>query len=118
MERVFAAKLKELRVQNNMTQKEIAEIVHKGESTVRMWELGKSEPDHETLLLLCKTFHVNVDYFFNSKNEVPTEFVIMARKTGDMPEPDKQKLFKIFDDTIDLFLKNYEAANEEGNKKK
>ena len=32
-----------------LTQKELAESLHKSESAVRMWELGKSEPDLQTV---------------------------------------------------------------------
>ena len=54
--------IKSLRENRGLTQKEIAKIVHKGDSTVRMWELGKSEPDNETLRSLAKFFGVSVDY--------------------------------------------------------
>ena len=51
-----------LRENRGLTQKDVAKIVQKGDSTVRMWELGKSEPDNETLLILAKFFGVSVDY--------------------------------------------------------
>lgn len=58
----FSIILKSLRENRGMTQAQIGKIVNKGESTVRMWELRKSEPDHETMLLLANHFGVSVDY--------------------------------------------------------
>ena len=53
--------IKQYREKNNLTQKELAEKIDKSESTVRMWELGKSEPDLETLILLSEIFNTDVN---------------------------------------------------------
>ena len=58
----LAYRIKALRLQHNLTQKELAEQLYKSESTVRMWELGKSEPDLETLNRISKVFHTSVDF--------------------------------------------------------
>lgn len=62
-------RIKELRTRANMTQLALSKIVNKGDSTVRMWELGKSEPDNETLIILAKTFNVPVDYLLGKSAE-------------------------------------------------
>ncbi len=53
--------IKSLRKKHNLTQKELAQKLFKSESTVRMWELGKSEPDLETINKLSVIFGVSVD---------------------------------------------------------
>lgn len=58
----FWIRLKQLRTERGLTQAELGKIVHKGDSTVRMWELRKSEPDYETVLILADYFGVSVDY--------------------------------------------------------
>ena len=58
----IADRVKTLRKQHNLTQKELAEQLFKSESTIRMWELGKSEPDLETLNSLSRIFNVSTDY--------------------------------------------------------
>lgn len=55
-------RIRDLREDRKITQSELAKIVYKGDSTVRMWELGKSEPDNGTLKLLADYFNVSVDY--------------------------------------------------------
>lgn len=55
-------RIRDLREARKITQVELAKIVYKGDSTVRMWELGKSEPDNGTLKLLSDYFDVSVDY--------------------------------------------------------
>ena len=62
-------RVKELRTRAGMTQLALAKIVNKGDSAVRMWELGKSEPDNETLVLLARTFNVPVDYLLGKSAE-------------------------------------------------
>ncbi len=71
----LADRLKSLRKENSLTQKELANKLFKSESTVRMWELGKSEPDLETVNKLSVIFGVSVDYLLgitNTTDNVPT----------------------------------------------
>ena len=55
-------RIKAQREINRLTQAELGKLVNKGESTVRMWELEKSEPDLETLSKLADVFNVSTDY--------------------------------------------------------
>lgn len=57
-----ACKIRELRNRAGLTQKELAEKLHKSESAIRMWELGKSEPDLQSINELAEIFNVSVDY--------------------------------------------------------
>ena len=59
-----------LRIKTNLTQKSLAEMLYKSESAVRMWELGKSEPDNETLLNLASIFNVSVDYLLGKEHPI------------------------------------------------
>lgn len=65
-----ASRIRELRLQKHFTQKELSEMLYKSESTVRMWELGKSEPDLETVNKLSDIFGVSVDYLLGKKNDM------------------------------------------------
>lgn len=56
-----ACKIRELRNQAGLTQKELAEKLYKSESAVRMWELGKSEPDLLSVNALAEIFNVSAD---------------------------------------------------------
>ncbi len=50
------------REQKGFTQKQLGVAVNKGDSTVRMWELGKSEPDLTTLNLIANKLDVSTLY--------------------------------------------------------
>lgn len=69
----LSERLRLLRNKNNMTQKELGQKLFKSESTVRMWELGKSEPDIETINKLSEIFSVPVDYLVGRDTSTPNE---------------------------------------------
>lgn len=68
-------RIKRLRLQWGLTQRELSEVVNKSESAVRMWELGKSEPDVETINILAKVFAVTTDQILigSVSNASPSE---------------------------------------------
>ena len=55
-------RIRELRKQMDMTQKELAKHLQVADSTLSYWEMGKYEPDNEALLKLSRFFHVPIDY--------------------------------------------------------
>ena len=55
-------RIRELRKQMNMTQKELAKHMQIADSTLSYWEMGKYEPDNEALMKLSKFFKVPIDY--------------------------------------------------------
>lgn len=57
---IIGKNIKKFREDRGLTQAQLGEIVGRGDSTVRMWELGSSEPDSETLLKLSECFGVSV----------------------------------------------------------
>ncbi len=46
-------RIKKLRKDKGLTQAQLADLVNKGESTVRTWELDRSQPSPQTIRLLC-----------------------------------------------------------------
>lgn len=56
-----SSQIKTLRLRKGMTQKELADYLYKGESTVRMWELGKSEPDIQAIIAMAELFSISTD---------------------------------------------------------
>ena len=55
-------RIRELRKRKKMTQKELAEHLRIADSTLSYWEMGRYEPDNESLLTLSKFFHVSIEY--------------------------------------------------------
>ena len=60
-------RIKELRKQQNMTQKELANYLQIADSTLSYWEQGKYEPDIDALKHLSKFFKVPIDYLLGSE---------------------------------------------------
>ena len=59
---MFAERLKELRKGKNMTQVQLAEALGVSKGTIAMWEIGKREPNFETLNRLSDIFDKRIDY--------------------------------------------------------
>ncbi len=68
-----ANRIRELRLNAGFTQKELAERMYKSESAVRMWELGKSEPDLLSVNALAQLFNTSVDYLLGKDSEPQKE---------------------------------------------
>ena len=55
-------RLKELRLEKNMTQADVARMMNMSKMAVSHWEKGNSEPSIEQLKKLAKFFDVSIDY--------------------------------------------------------
>ena len=49
-------------MENNKTQKQLAEILNTTDDSVFSWENGRSEPSIEMIRRICKYFEVSADY--------------------------------------------------------
>ena len=58
----FAERLKELRLEKGIYQKDLAKNLHVAPSAVSAWEIGRNEPDNEMLIQISEFFGVTVDY--------------------------------------------------------
>ena len=58
----FKTNLRELRTEKGLSQKQLAEDLHFGLSTISKWENGKKEPSLSSLIVLAKYFHISIDY--------------------------------------------------------
>lgn len=54
--------IKELRLEQKLTQTELAKKLNTTQDTISLWELGKSFPDIQSLINLSKIFNVSTDY--------------------------------------------------------
>ncbi|MBQ7236881.1 MAG: helix-turn-helix transcriptional regulator [Clostridia bacterium] len=55
-------RIKEIRIENKLSQKQFGEILSVSQDTVSLWETGKSLPTAEFLIAIAKNFNVSVDY--------------------------------------------------------
>lgn len=58
----FGKKLKELRINANLTQKELAEKIHISDKVISKLENGKSNPSIDNIATVSEFFNVDIDY--------------------------------------------------------
>lgn len=61
-------KLKKLREEKNLTQKQVAERIHMDTSTISSYESGTIVPSIEALLALARLYNVSTDYLLGVDN--------------------------------------------------
>jgi transcriptional regulator with XRE-family HTH domain len=66
---IFGKRIKELRQERNLGQKELARILSTSKQNLSRWEKGYFEPDQETTVRLARFFDVTTDYLFGLENE-------------------------------------------------
>ena len=65
MENVYekiSSRLKEIRKDSGMSQKQLGDKLSLSQDTVSLWENGKSLPNAEQIVSLCGLFGVSADY--------------------------------------------------------
>lgn len=62
-------RIKEERIKLGLSQKDLADILKVGPSTVSMWEQGKRIPDSDMLIILANYFNVSIDYLLGRTND-------------------------------------------------
>lgn len=58
----FQKRLKELRTEKGLSQKELSEKIGTTYSAISYWETGVNEPKMSYIIALCKFFGVSADY--------------------------------------------------------
>ena len=56
---MLGQRLKELRKERNLSQKELADIIGTNNSSVCDWERGRTEPSVEMIINICKLFEIS-----------------------------------------------------------
>lgn len=75
--------LKELRIKNNLTQKEFAKMFFLTDNTIGNYETGIRTPSIEFLMQVCDKFKISLDYFQSgNRKESKTEDLIVTKKYG------------------------------------
>lgn len=65
----FCKRLIHLRTTNDLTQKELADILNIERSTLSSYETGRRYPTISVLIRIADTFNVSVDYLLGRKND-------------------------------------------------
>ena len=65
----IAKRIKEIRVENKLSQAQFGEVLFVSQDTVSLWENGKSLPSTEYVILIAKKFGVSADYILCLKED-------------------------------------------------
>ncbi len=61
--KIIAKRIKELREEKGLSQKELAKELSVTQTTISKWEQDIRNPDIYTIVKMCKFFNVSADYF-------------------------------------------------------
>lgn len=96
-------KIKKLREERRLTQKELAEEMNLAQSTIAMIENDKKEGSTKTLKKLADFFNVTLDYLLSEDdekdkiNEYEEQNKLFFSKFGKLSPKDKNKIIKMID---------------------
>lgn len=65
----FGDRLKNLRKQHNLTQKQLASLIGVKNSIISFYELGDRVPSPQVIVSLASVFHVSTDYLLGVQKE-------------------------------------------------
>lgn len=115
-------RLKELRNETGLTQKEISEQIHVGQNSYSNWENGNRKPTAEITSELAKFFNVSVDYLLGKtdikkSDEINlSDFELLYRKTSNNLSDEEKVQLEI--DLKDFLLERERLFRERDEKRK
>ena len=66
---MFKDRLKEVRIEQKLTQKDMYEMLELSSNGYASYEQGRTEPNLQTLKKICEILHVSADYLFGLEND-------------------------------------------------
>ena len=85
-------KLKELREEKGLFQKDIAQHLNKTITCICDWERGRTEPGIDDLIRIADFFNVNVDYLIGRENYATGNVEII----GEQLSTEEQQLVNLY----------------------
>ena len=104
----FGRKLKVIRLQNNLRQHQVADVLGISRSSYCKYEIGRRDVDVETVLKLSRFYNIPVDVLLENET---AEYV--GENDNYESEPDTRYLSQLSKDEIALILKYRMMSNDE-----
>lgn len=101
----YAERLKSIRQELGLTQKELADRANLAISCISMIELGKREPSANTLLSLSNALGVSADYLLGLEDEFGTPLFTQEEKAAGLSATKKVSITPIEEDMLEVFRK-------------
>lgn len=101
--------LKKLRLERNLSQQKLAEVLGLTQQAIAKYENGKTQPDFHTLMVLAEFFHTSVDYligYTNNSQSLRTVSDLGIIKGAPLSpyQVDKMKKARVLPQEAELFL--------------
>ncbi|MDE5721773.1 MAG: helix-turn-helix domain-containing protein [Clostridia bacterium] len=65
---MYGQRIKELRIEKNLTQKKFAEMLSTTQSTIGKYEREELQPSIEIIIKICNIFEISSDYLIGLQN--------------------------------------------------
>ena len=69
MDNIFSIRLKELRKETGLTQKQFAKALNTTDDSIYSWEKGRSQPSIEMIINICKVLSISADYLLGLEED-------------------------------------------------
>jgi len=79
-------RLKELRLRQNLNQKDIAKYINKTTQAYSLYERGERDPDSATLIQLADFFDVSVDYLLGRTDQAKPNIPPVEKTSCYLPQ--------------------------------
>ncbi|MCL1866425.1 MAG: helix-turn-helix domain-containing protein [Oscillospiraceae bacterium] len=101
---MFPQRLKSVRTEKGIQQKELAQAMGVTQGTIGNWESGIRAPRFDMLERIAEYFSVSTDYLLG-REEGGNDLTILTRKLESIPDEDMELVLGSLNNTIDVFLK-------------
>lgn len=106
---MLSKRLKELRLEKDILQKDVAKKLNISTSAYGFYEQGKRTPDLTTLELLADYFNVSIDYLLGRTNDKSKFSPAETNTTDDIDIKNPDKLI----DEFEVYFMDDEVSEEE-----
>mgnify|MGYP005803758959 FL=1 len=87
-------KIRELRLEHNLLQRELAKEIHIAPNTLSQFETGQANPSYEVLSLIADFFQCSTGYLLGREDDFGN-VVVQTEKPAPLPQ-DEQELLNIY----------------------
>lgn len=97
--------LKDLRMSENLSQKELSDKLKIGQSTIAQYEKNLREPNSISLIAYAKFFNVTIEYLLGLEDEFGTPLFTQEEKAAGLSATKKVSITPIEEDMLEVFRK-------------
>jgi|GEM_PF-547301 len=103
------------RESEGLSQRKLAELAGLTNSTISRIESNQVKPDPATLEKIAQALNIDKLILMTKcgYSEIPEDFIVIARKAGELTLEQRAELFQIFNNTIDGYINGNAIDDEE-----